>query len=406
MLLTLLSFLSRLSILVLMTLFSSVFLWAEEDTLEETEEATGPLQIKQQTALCSADYYIRGGTGDKEEDRKRKNIGIGEKITFLLVGKPKGTIKELKWDIEGDGFKQVNNEQLQGELKIALTAKEDLEKDATAKIKAETSEGQKAEITINIRIPKKLKKEKFEGIIDMGDGNPISTDMFQFSKGEHGLLGFIQLTLSPTNVSFKKIKIIERDGGLMWEGKNSKPPKTKPELANEHKTCNLAGSVGNKNHFYDMVGDNRLIEEIIETIKNSKYNPQKFWFVCKLYVHKGQGGEGSRKRSEEQVKKLKQLSMRELKILINNGESFIEARNVMVEDEVKHLEKVFMELLVSEFPGQYSKVEEFLLQSGYTREDIPNLIDHTVGREPQTDFLYQGRHRVEHDRLLKKKGKK
>ena len=119
--------------------------------------------------------------------------------------------------------------------------------------------------------------------------------------------------------------------------------------------------------------------------------------------------EENRKRSEEQVRKLKQLSMRELKILINDvawGESFIEARNVMVEDEVKHLEKVFMELLVSEFPGQYSKVEEFLLQSGYTREDIPNLIDHTVGREPETDFLYQGRHRVEHDRLLKKKGKK
>ncbi len=78
----------------------------------------------------------------------------------------------------------------------------------------------------------------------------------------------------------------------------------------------------------------------------------------------------------------------------------------MVEDEVNHLEKVFMELLVSEFPGKYSKVEEFLLQSEYTREDIPDLIDRTVGREPKTDFLYQGKHRVEHDRLLKKKGKK
>ena len=99
MLLTPLSFISRLSSLILMVLFSSVVLWAdeeEEDTLEETEEeATGPLQIKQQTALCSADYYIKGGTGDKEEDRKRKNIGIGEKITFLLVGKPKGAIKEI-----------------------------------------------------------------------------------------------------------------------------------------------------------------------------------------------------------------------------------------------------------------------------------------------------------------------
>ena len=69
--------------------------------------------------------------------------------------------------------------------------------------------------------------------------------------------------------------------------------------------------------------------------------------------------------------------MRELKILINDvawGESFIEARNVMVEDEVKHLEKVFMELLVSEFPGQYSKVEE-----------IPASIRIHQGRHSQPD---------------------
>ena len=81
MLLTPLSFLFRLLILILTVLFSSVFLQAdeeEEDTLEETEEeATGPLQIKQQTALCSADYYIKGGTGDKEEDRKRREGGEG-----------------------------------------------------------------------------------------------------------------------------------------------------------------------------------------------------------------------------------------------------------------------------------------------------------------------------------------
>lgn len=119
--------------------------------------------------------------------------------------------------------------------------------------------------------------------------------------------------------------------------------------------------------------------------------------------------EESRKRSEEQTKKLKRLSMSELKIRINNaafGESFINSRNIIVKDEVKYLEKAFMEQLVAEFPGKYAQVKNFLLEAGYAGEDIPGLIDRTVGRDAKTDFLYQGRHRVEHDRLLKKKKKK
>lgn len=65
------------------------------DDLEETEqEASASLKTNLQTQLCSADYYIKKGL-DKEEDRKRTDIGIGEKITFLLVGKPKGDIKEI-----------------------------------------------------------------------------------------------------------------------------------------------------------------------------------------------------------------------------------------------------------------------------------------------------------------------
>lgn len=70
---------------------------------ETEEEACGPLQIKSQTELCSADYYIKGGIEqDKEDDRKRKNIGVGENISFLLIGKPRGDIKELIWSIKGD----------------------------------------------------------------------------------------------------------------------------------------------------------------------------------------------------------------------------------------------------------------------------------------------------------------
>lgn len=42
-----------------------------------------------------------------------------------------------------------------------------------------------------------------------------------------------------------------------------------------------------------MVGDNRNIEEVLETIRRSKHNPQQFWFVCNFHIHWGKGGKGS-----------------------------------------------------------------------------------------------------------------
>lgn len=41
-----------------------------------------------------------------------------------------------------------------------------------------------------------------------------------------------------------------------------------------------------------MVGDNRDIEEVLETIRRSKHNPQQFWFVCSFHIHWGKGGKG------------------------------------------------------------------------------------------------------------------
>lgn len=61
-----------------LAVFSGVVpLWVsdgpDDDMKETEEEACGPLQIKSQTELCSADYYIKGGSEqDKEDDRKRK----------------------------------------------------------------------------------------------------------------------------------------------------------------------------------------------------------------------------------------------------------------------------------------------------------------------------------------------
>lgn len=186
------SSLSRLLVLILAVLFSSCILWAdeeEEDTLEETEEeASGSLKIKSQTKLCSADYYIKGGNGDKNEDKKRINIGIGEEITFLLVGKQKGSIKELKWNIEGDGFKKTNLDQFTGNLKISLIAKNDLKKDTTAKIKAETSEGLQTAITINIKVPNKIEGKNTQAHSKAPTVNPLMSAITKFRQADTGSL--------------------------------------------------------------------------------------------------------------------------------------------------------------------------------------------------------------------------
>lgn len=102
----------------------------------------------------------------------------------------------------------------------------------------------------------------------------------------------------------------------------------------------------------------------------------------------------SNEQVEELMKRINEIA---------DGESFINTRNHVSEDKVKFLEEEFMGILVSVFPDSYSKVEAFILKAGYTKEDIPGLIDRTMGRSKKTDFLYKGKHRQEHDRLFKKK---
>ena len=109
---------------------------------------------------------------------------------------------------------------------------------------------------------------------------------------------------------------------------------------------------------------------------------------------------------KREIERIRHLPVHEVLKMVREGSrrrSFIETRNEVFKDEVKDLEKSFMKLLVSEFPGQYGKVENFILEAGYSKEDIPNLIDRTVGRSDKTDFLYKGKHRAKHDRLYRKK---
>ena len=87
---------------------------------------------------------------------------------MLLIGKSKGNIEEITWDIKGEGFQQTDTNTFKGSQQITLTAKKDLTKDTRVTITAKTDEGKEAKITVNIRIPKKITKEKYEGHMGLG----------------------------------------------------------------------------------------------------------------------------------------------------------------------------------------------------------------------------------------------
>ena len=54
-------------------------------------------------------------------------------------------------------------------------------------------------------------------------------------------------------------------------------------------------------------------------------------------------------------------------------------------------EKDFMILLVDLFPGKTGEVRKYIKMAGYTDQDIHALVDRTVGRDRETEFLYKGR---------------
>lgn len=76
----------------------------------EDGENTGELNIESKTELYSANLYIKAEDNDvsekeKEDDRKRDKIGMGETIELTLSGKEAlvGDPSKIEWKIVGEG---------------------------------------------------------------------------------------------------------------------------------------------------------------------------------------------------------------------------------------------------------------------------------------------------------------
>lgn len=69
----------------------------------------------------------------------------------------------------------------------------------------------------------------------------------------------------------------------------------------------------------------------------------------------------------------------------------------------QHGEKSFVQMLVRLFPDSALDVRKYLLEAGYGKDELDGLIDRTVGRSAETEFLYKGNTGRRHDKRVRKR---
>lgn len=263
------------------------FSWGNDP---QNNDDTGALRIESETSLYSADINIKGEKAsekEKEEDKKRRSVGIGEAFSLTLTGKPKGDINELTWTfLSGrELVEEIKDTALKGTILITMTVKKDLspeqlQSNAGIKLSVTTSEGRTVsmEDPMQVFFPNGLSaKHRESGMPTARTGE----DMEGFVTASAQLI----VTLQPTNVNFEAIDIIERDAG-------SDPDNPRQSLDDGHAGHGSDNSVP--------VNENNQVSDNIASTANSwqvnlgkHLMPQVWIWKCSWRVHKGSGGPGT-----------------------------------------------------------------------------------------------------------------
>ena len=200
---------------------------------------------------------------------------MGEKVTLTLTGKPLGNIKEVEWKVEEKGEEYIEIPQkTKGELSITVTAKKRLQQGGSATIQAITSEGRKVKTTLNVVVPSEIRAEHKNG--------GMATE--RLPEGVTTVIGasaVLKLTLYPTDVSFKNVKIIERDKG-------SEPSGTDFDPGHSRNGTDEAIKVSATNQLEDNVTGGIFAVDV-----EHSHFPQAWDWVCSWCIHDGEGGEGT-----------------------------------------------------------------------------------------------------------------
>lgn len=224
----------------------------------EEEENSGALNIESQTDELSADMHIAKEEGEKpprseEEDRARDKIGAGEIIHLTLTGKPIliGNIDQLEWEI-AEGRELGNFEgPVKGFVSIDFHTSPYITQGGKLTIQAKTSAGLKKTIQFDVVLPHR-DEGKQQKVTSLHAKDPktgkrgFDEHRFDAWPTEPGCGAKLEITLQPTDVSFKKLEILETH--------LQNVPDPLPEMADEHRPLPIGSDVNVRNVFIDNIG--------------------------------------------------------------------------------------------------------------------------------------------------------
>lgn len=250
----------------------------------DEDENSGSLRITSETAEYSAAIYIReeeeGSVPkeDKEEDKKRNTIGIGEFVKLTLNGKPQliGKVSKLKWSITaGEEFAEITDEK-EGVRTVTIQAKKNISSGGTVTAQVAMESGDTKEFSLTVVVPSDIKAKHRRKSYDREDPNfnergvPSVTVDGEVARAGAGAL--LELTFQPTTVNFKEIYIMERDKG-------TKPTPT-PSLATVHTPNPKPLKLSNKNRMFDNIYSFRGMAVLkLHTL------PQNWYWICDWNCH-------------------------------------------------------------------------------------------------------------------------
>ncbi len=225
-------------------------------------------------------------TGDElTANRRRTRMGIQEKAILTLDGKNLGDPSKIKWTVkEGEDACSVVPDD-EG-AKATLTINANVKETTTIVVEAKNEYDETSSLSFTAVPPQEItgqhqKKSNAPGETERGV--PLGADLGYPQDGDTQLAGAsarLELTIAPLDVSFSKVKILEKDRGTFPEGGG---PGHNPNPASVE--------IGDYNDAGDQIGYKAQADSLRNTLKQMQAAgqplPHTFRWLCRWQTAAG-----------------------------------------------------------------------------------------------------------------------